>query len=133
MSIYKKVMGDRNIKGADRALLSLIAGEICIDGKPMDDDTAIKRLSQMVKVCCKNVDLYTDAGNTTMALAETVFRDMIEVYLPKGASEEDIKIALLEIDLPKTMKSMGRLMGHLKQKFAVVDGNLVKSILMGEK
>ena len=132
MSIYETVMSDRNIPGADRSLLSLVAGEICVDGKPMNDEAAIKRLSQMVKVCGKNIELYTKAENTTMALSECVFRDMIEVYMPKGAGEEDIVNAILELNVDSSMKSMGRVMGHLKKSFAVVDGSLVKSVLLGE-
>lgn len=132
MTIYKTIMKDRNEKDADRPLLSLIAGEICVDGKQMDDNAAIKRLSQMAKVCTKNIELYSKACNTSMAYAEVVFRDMIEVYLPKGATEIDIKMAIIAVGAEKSMKSMGKVMGYLKNNFKVVDGNLVKNILLGK-
>jgi len=131
MSIYQKIQKDKLQPGADRPLLSLIMGEICIDGKPMDDCKAITRLSQMVKVCEKNIDLYKKADKFGKALEEASFQNLIKSYLPQGADEQDIESAIIELGIERNMKSMGILMANLKSKFAVVDGNLVKSALMG--
>ena len=131
MSIYQAIQKDKLKVGANRPLLSLIMSEICVDGKPMNDNDAIKRLSQMVKVCGKNIDIYTKAENTTMALSESVFRDMIETYLPKGADEQDIESAIRELGVDRDVKSMGKGMTFLKGKFSIVDGNLVRSALVG--
>ena len=131
MSIYQTIQKDKLKPGADRPLLSLIMSEICVDGKSMDDTKAIQRLSQMVKVCGKNIELYTKAGNTTMSLAECNFRDMIEGYMPKGADEQDIESAIIELGVERDVKSMGKVMGFLKAKFPVVDGNLVRMALFG--
>jgi len=131
MNIYNRLAKDKLTPNANRSLLSLIMGEICVDGKPMNDNDAVKRLTQMVKVCNKNIDLYKNAGNNKASLDESVFCGIIEEYLPQGATEKDIEMAIVALDVSKEMKSMGKVMGYLKSNFQVVDGNLVKSILMG--
>ncbi len=136
MSIYKRIVKDkfdRDLSTDTRGLYALIQSEICIDGKPMEDDEAIKVLNSMVKTCNKNIDLYKHAGKVGMSLEEAVFRGMIQSYLPAGCVQEDVEMGLAILDLPRTMKSMGPLMKHLKEHFQVVDGNLVKSILMGKQ
>lgn len=135
MTIHDKIAKHRMGKGVstdDRGLLALIQSEICIDGKPMEDDMAVIRLTQMVKTCDKNIVLYKETENFDKAVEEAVFRGMLMTYLPTPANQEDIEMALAILDLPRTMKSMGPVMKHLKEIFQVVDGNLVKSILMGE-
>lgn len=134
--IYERIQNDkleRLKQGGDRALLSLIMGEICVDGKPMDDDKAVKRLTQMVKTCDKNIELYKKAGKNEKSLEEATFRGIIMSYLPEPASQEDIEMCLASLDLPRTMKSMGEVMKNLKSVFQVVDGNLVKEVLMGKR
>lgn len=145
MTIYETVMLNRRVKGADRPLLSLIAAEICIDGKPICDVDAIKKLTQMKKNCQKTIDLMNDRVETgVMELSpdladiqkledEKYYLQLIENYLPKGAEVSDIEAAIIATGVERNMKSMGRVMGYLKSNFAVVDGNLVKSALMGGK
>ena len=133
MTIYQTIQKDKLKPGANRAELSLIMGEICIDGKPMDDAAAIVRLTQMKKTCEKNLKIYQDAGAAERWNEEEIFMNTICGYLPKGAEKEDVERVLSELNLPKEMKSMGPLMATLKREFAVVDGNLVKSILIGGK
>lgn len=130
--IYETIQKDKLQPNANRALLSLIMAEICIDGKPMNDEDAIKKLVQMKKNCVKTIELIkanSQEGDITAIDEEETFQFLIEQYLPKGASREDIEKTLIEFNLPKNMKSMGPLMANLKREFAVVDGNLVKSIL----
>lgn len=134
--IYERIQNDkleRLKQGGDRALLSLIMGEICVDGKPMDDEAAVKRLTQMVKTCDKNIELYKKAGKNEKSLEEATFRGIIMSYLPEPASQEDIEMCLAALNLPRTMKSMGEVMKNLKSVFQVVDGNLVKEVLMGKR
>ena len=131
MSIYETIMRQRRF-GKERGILSLIASEICVDGKPMCDADSIKRLTQMVKVCNKNIKLYADALNKDMVFKEKMFKLTVESYLPKGAEKSDIENVIKELNVEKNMNSMGRVMGELKKSFAVVDGNLVKNILLGK-
>lgn len=136
MSIHSRIAKDRMTKRLttdQRGLYALIQSEICIDGKPMEDDEAVKRLTQMVKTCDKNIELYKKAEKNEKSLEEAVFRGIVMSYLPAPATQEDIEMGLAILDLPRTMKSMGPLMKHLKEHWQVVDGNLVKNILMGKQ
>lgn len=132
MSIYENVMNNRKDKNADRSLLALIASEICIDGKPMDDTAAIVRLNQMRKTCMKNIDIYQAAGQDEKVKEEVVFANMIASYMPVPATKDDIVSAITHLGVDKNVKSMGKVMKFLGQTFTVVDGALVKSVLMGE-
>jgi len=135
MTIYKRIVKDRmtrRLTTDQRGLYALIQSEICVDGKPMDDDKAVIRLTQMAKTCIKNITLYKSVENVEKVVEEQIFCGMIDEYLPQGATQEDIETVLSILNLPRTMKSMGPLMKKLKSSFQVVDGNLVKSILKGE-
>lgn len=131
MSIYKRIQNDKFKNLEQKSLLSLIQSEVCIDGKPMCDNDAIVRLSQMSKVCDKNIKLYSDAGKQDKVNEENAFKDLIQNYLPEAAKASDIESAISELGVERSMKSMGLVMARLKREFAVVDGNLVKSVLTG--
>lgn len=140
MSIYTQIQRDKSTKIDDRALLSLIMSEICVDGKPMSDDRAILKLIQLKKNAQKNIELYNDRldvmeGESNPSLlkaieSESAFIALIDWYLPDAASLDDILGAISELGLERTIKSMGPIMAHLKRSFAVVDGNLVRSALL---
>lgn len=130
MSIYETIQRDKLVPGANRATLSLIMSEITVDGKPMSDSDAITRLSQMKKTCEKNIVIYQTNRNESMEFEEIDFIEAIIAYLPAGATEKDIEMAIIAVGAEKSMKSMGKVMGYLKKSFAVVDGNLVKNILL---
>lgn len=131
MTIYEMIQKDKLVPGANRATLSLVMSEITVDGKPMNDKDAIVRLSQMKKTCEKNIVIYQHNRNESMEIEEIDFIDIIISYLPAGATEKDIEMAIVATGVERSMKSMGRVMGYLKGNFAVVDGNMVKSILTG--
>jgi len=128
MTVYKRIEEDRKDFANDRALLSLLLSEICVDGKPMDDKAAVARLVQMRKVASRNVVLYA-ATNPAEATKESNFIKLIDDYLPYSVTAKEIINVLENLDLPYEMKSMGPLMKALKENFEIVDGNLVKQIL----
>jgi len=134
MSIYEEIQKQKLIMREDRAELSLIQSEICKDGKPMSDSDAIKVLTSMSKVCAKNIEEYSSRNLNEKVIEEGRFLGLIGLFLPAPATAEDVKCAIAELfgaDHTPTMKDMGKVMGKLKQSFEVVDGNLVKSILLG--
>ena len=96
----------------------------------MQNSEAIFRLTQMQKVASKNIVMYAEAGKGEAAQSEADFFNLIDTYLPEPANGKDVDTAIHELGLSYEMKSMGPLMKHLKSKFEIVDGNLVKSILM---
>jgi uncharacterized protein YqeY len=144
--IYEQLQKDKLKEGANRALLSLIMSEICTDGKPMDDKEAMKTLVILRKNSQKTIQLivrkgshgahgvgFTEEKDRRAYVEEIAFYNLLEQYIPRGPNENDIENALAIINMGRTMKSMGALMAYLKAQYEVVDGNLVKSILTGEK
>lgn len=129
--IYDKIKEDRLNRPKDRAQLAVIMNEITVDGKPMNDKDAVKKLTQMKKACVKNIALYGGAGRADMFDQEVGYMKLIDDYLPEGATEEKILAAIDYLGVEKNMKNMGILMSYLKKEYEVVDGNLVKNILMG--
>lgn len=130
--IYDEIKEDRLLKPKDRAQLAVIMNEITVDGKPMNDKDAIKKLTQMKKACVKNIAIYGGAGRADMFDKEVGYMKLIECYLPAGATREKVIETIETLGIEKNMKSMGKLMSHLKKEYEVVDGNLVKDILMGK-
>lgn len=133
MDIYTKVQKDKLTDIENRPLLSLIMSEICIDGKPMTDTEAIKILVQLRKNSLRTIEEIEKRspfeGDVVAFDMEEGFISLLNRYLPKGATAEDVEVMLAELNLPRTMKSMGKLMGALKKKFEVVDGNMVRGLL----
>lgn len=136
MSIYEKIAKDRMRKELtmfQRGMYAVIQSEICVDGKPMSDDDAIKKMMSMVKTCDKNVKLFEKNGRCEKINEELDFRGMIEEYIPeemtKQATPEDVKNTLTTLGLPCSMRSMKDVMIHLKKGFPIVDGGMVKDIL----
>jgi hypothetical protein len=131
-TIYKKIQKDKLQVNANRALLSLIMSEICKDGKPMENEDAIKKLVVMKKNATKTIELLLKNISSTdkKINEETIYLALIENYLPDACQCKDVEEALLFLNLPKDIKSMGIIMKHLKTKFDVIDGNIVKSVLL---
>ena len=129
--IYTDIQKAKLQKNANRTVLSLLMSEICVDGKPMDDDKAIATLVSMKKNAQKTIDMIatSDSVDTVKSNEYIDFIEVIDSFLPKAATPEDVEMELAILDLPRTMKSMGPLMKSLKSKYPVVDGNLVKGIL----
>lgn len=132
--IYDRIKLDRKYSSnmEKRSVMGVVMNEITIDGKPMVDNDAIKRLTQLRKASVGNIKLYRERGGRDDSISKEVeFISIVNNYLPMEAGKEDIADAITSLNIENpTMKDMGRVMGHLKKTFGVVDGNLVKSILI---
>lgn len=129
MSIYQRIRKDRT-NGIDRVVLSVIMNEIVIDGKEMPDNKAIEKLNQMAKVSRKSIKLYKDSNKLKQLNEEEKFLNCINNYLPKAATEDEIINTINNLGVRKDIKSMGLVMKELKNNFKIVDGSLVKQILL---
>lgn len=137
MNIYKRIQTDKDAtKNMEtRASLSLLQGEICKDGKQLPDADAIKILSSMIKVCNKNIVLYKEKELVDHVVQEQLSITQISKYLPVSATAKDIEAVIATLfpdDYTASMKDMGKVMGVLKQTHELVDGNLVKNILLNK-
>jgi len=92
------------------------------DSASVDDDaTVISILTKMVKQRRDSVKAYEEAGRCELAEQENDEIDIIQEFLPKQMSDDEVKAACEAIvaELGATgLKDIGRCMGALKAKYA---------------
>jgi uncharacterized protein YqeY len=120
-----------------RGAIAAFTNELVSKGmKPTDEVTdgmaitVLKRLSKQRK---DSADQFTKGSRPELAEKELAELAIIESYLPKGASREEIeRVAKLKIgELPGAdMASIGKLTGAIMKEFAgSADGNEIRDIL----
>lgn len=106
---------------------------------PLDDKEALQVLSTLIKQRKDSVEQFTKGGRQEMADKEAAEIKLIESYMPKSASEEEVvagvKAVIAEMGSP-TMKDMGMVMKNAMARFAAasmrVDGKLVSETVKRE-
>jgi uncharacterized protein len=102
-----------------------------------NDDTELKALQKMVKQRKETAEIYKTQNRNDLADAELFQAGIIEAYLPKPLSEEELKIEIGKIIVSigaSTPADMGKVMGVASKQLAgKADGkaisNLVKELL----
>lgn len=90
------------------------------DGK-LSDDAALKILAKMVKQRKESASIYTEQNREDLAGEELAQAAIIEEYLPKQLSEEELTAALKEIIArvgATSAKEMGKVMGTATKELA---------------
>lgn len=103
----------------------------------LSDETAVKILQKMVKQRKDSAAIFTEQGRPELAEGELAEAAVIEAYLPKQMSDEDLTAAIKEIIAEvgaTSAKEMGKVMGVATKKLAgKTEGRLisekVKSLL----
>jgi len=100
---------------------------------PLNNDEIIKVMQQQVKQRKQASELYIRGGRNDLAQHEQKEIEIISSYLPKPLTEEEmlneVIKAIKELDA-QSMKEMGKVIKHLKEKFgASVDGKIISSIV----
>jgi uncharacterized protein YqeY len=106
---------------------------------PLDDKEAQQVLSTLIKQRKESVEQFTKGGRQEMADKEAAEITLIEGYMPKAASEDEIvagvKAVIVEMGSP-TMKEMGTVMKNVMARFAGagvrVDGKQVSEAVKRE-
>jgi uncharacterized protein len=106
---------------------------------PLDDKEAQQVLSTLIKQRKESVEQFTKGGRQEMADKEAAEIRLIEAYMPKSASEDQIvagvKAVIAEMGSP-TMKDMGTVMKNVMARFAAagvrVDGKQVSEAVKRE-
>ena len=132
MTIFERIKKDRLNKEENRTILSFIMNEIMEDGKPIEDEKALEIIKELRKKSLKSIDICKAKGRLDGIPGEKEFLSYYERYLPGVASAEDIRRVIEETNTVPDVRSMGKLMGVLSKKFEIVDGKLVREILVGE-
>lgn len=147
-ALIKQSMLDKNTKRTD--VLRAIKNEFLVfqtakNAKPLDDAAEFTILRKMVKQRLDSRDQYIAAGRKDLADNESKEILVLESFLPREATIEDINKAIYEIctekgwyqsedcpEIPK--KSMGEAIKVVKGKLDNVDGKLladtIKSFLV---
>ena len=148
MDIFEKVSKDiiAAMKAKDKMRLEALRNvkKFFIEAKTapgandtLDDATALKILSKLAKQGRDTAALYTEQGRPDLAEEETAQAAIIEEYLPKALSADELEAevkAIIAETGASSMKDMGKVMGIASKKLAGrADGKaisvLVKQLL----
>jgi uncharacterized protein YqeY len=106
---------------------------------PLSDDDLLGVFQKMIKQRQESVELYEKGGRAELAAQERDEITVIQAYLPKQMSDDDVKAAIAAV-IKETgaasMKDMGKVVAGLKAKYAgqmdfAKASGLVKAALSG--
>lgn len=105
----------------------------------LEDREAIQVLSTMIKQRRESIEQFTKGNRPELAEKEAGEITLIETYMPKAASDEDVRArvraVIAEMGSP-TMKDMGTVMKNVMAKFAAensrVEGKTVSEMVKQE-
>ena len=99
----------------------------------LDDAVALKILQKLAKQGHDSADLYTQQNRPDLAEAEMAQVRVIESYLPKAMSNEEIEAAVKEIIAQtgaSSIKEMGKVMGVASKQLAgKADGKAISDVV----
>lgn len=99
----------------------------------LEDAQALKILQKLAKQGHDSADLYTSQNRPDLAEEEMAQVNVIESYLPKQMSEEEIEAVVKEIieqTGAQSMKEMGKVMGVASKQLAgKADGKKISEIV----
>jgi uncharacterized protein len=92
------------------------------NGKPpLSDDDLLGVFQKMIKQRQESVELYEKGGRAELAAQERDEIAVIQAYLPKQMSDDDVKAAIAAVVKETgaaSMKDMGKVVAQLKAKYA---------------
>ena len=93
------------------------------------DADALKIISKLAKQGKETATTYTQAGRQDLADAELAQVEVLESYLPKQLSQEEIEAIIAEVGAT-SMKEMGKVMGTASKQLAgKADGRVISEIV----
>jgi uncharacterized protein YqeY len=106
---------------------------------PLDDNESLKVLSTLIKQRKESVEQFRKGGRNEMADREEAEITVIESYMPKAASEDQVvagvRAVISEMGAP-TIKDMGAVMKNVMARFqgegTRVDGKQVSDVVRHE-
>ena len=144
MELFEKVSKDivAAMKAKDKVTLEALRNikKVFIEAKTapganatLDDAAALKILQKLAKQGHDSADLYTQQNRPDLAEAEMAQVKVIESYLPKALSAEEIEAAVKEIIAQTgatSIKEMGKVMGVASKQLAgKADGKSISDIV----
>jgi uncharacterized protein YqeY len=143
MSLSKQIVADLTtaMKAQDAAKLSTLRmvkaammNRQIEKGSELDDDEMQKLLQSLVKQRRDSIEQYEKAGRQELVDKEQAEIDIIEIYLPKAASHEEIEqvvAAVIAETGASSMKDMGKVMKATQAALAGknADGRVVSEVV----
>ena len=144
MELFEKVSKDivAAMKAKDKVTLEALRNikKVFIEAKTapgandtLDDDAALKILQKLAKQGHDSADLYSQQNRPDLAEAEMAQVKVIESYLPKAMSAEEIEAAVKEIIAQTgatSIKEMGKVMGVASKQLAgKADGKAISDVV----
>ena len=144
MELFEKVSKDivAAMKAKDKVTLEALRNikKVFIEAKTapgandtLDDAAALKILQKLAKQGHDSAELYTQQNRPDLAEAEMAQVKVIESYLPKALSAEEIEAAVKEIIAQTgatSIKEMGKVMGLASKQLAgKVDGKAISDVV----
>ena len=144
MELFEKVSKDivAAMKAKDKVTLEALRNikKVFIEAKTapgandtLDDAAALKILQKLAKQGHDSADLYTQQNRPDLAEAEMAQVKVIESYLPKAMSAEEIESAVKEIIAQTgatSIKEMGKVMGLASKQLAgKADGKAISDVV----
>lgn len=144
MELFEKVSKDivAAMKAKDKVTLEALRNikKVFIEAKTapgandtLDDAAALKILQKLAKQGHDSAELYTQQNRPDLAEAEMAQVKVIESYLPKALSAEEIEAAVKEIIAQTgatSIKEMGKVMGVASKQLAgKADGKAISDVV----
>ena len=144
MELFEKVSKDivAAMKAKDKVTLEALRNikKVFIEAKTapgandtLDDAAALKILQKLAKQGHDSAELYTQQNRPDLAEAEMAQVRVIESYLPKALSAEEIEAAVKEIIAQTgstSIKEMGKVMGLASKQLAgKADGKAISDVV----
>ena len=144
MELFEKVSKDivAAMKAKDKVTLEALRNikKVFIEAKTapgandtLDDAAALKILQKLAKQGHDSADLYSQQNRPDLAEAKMAQVKVIESYLPKAMSAEEIEAAVKEIIAQTgatSIKEMGKVMGVASKQLAgKADGKAISDVV----
>ena len=144
MALYDQVSNDikEAMKARDKVRLETLRNikKVFIEAKTapgsndtLDDADALKILQKLAKQGNESAETYKQQNREDLAAEEWAQVKVIEEYLPKPLSEEEIEAAvkaIVEQTGASSMKDMGKVMGMASKQLAGrADGKVISTIV----
>lgn len=141
MSLEKTIMQDLKtaMKDKDKAALrgiraikaAIILAKTDGSGQEMDQAGEIKMLQKLVKQRQDSLNIFEEQKREDLAVKEREEIEVIQRYLPKQMSDEELETrlrAIIERTGASSMRDMGKVMGAANQEFAgQADGKTISA------
>ena len=102
-------------------------------GEEYTEASELKMLLKMKASIDDSIKQFTEGGRTDLAEKEQKGLEILQEFLPKEASEDDIKTYTNEVidglDHPVSMKDMKNILAEVQKKYPTANGKIVSEVV----